>query len=364
MSRLVRFALEDFLDDFEHRSGLINLATSDSEPWRFEEVRTQLGDWTTVLPTTLAYPDLKAELNPALERAFQVPEGWALPTNGAEESIAMVMHYVAARSTKMVGLPTPAYGAFHGWVKLLNLPFKTYSYLPEQGWQPELNELCDLARQCDTLVVINPHNPVGHHFCAADLRTLADILARHDGLLIVDEVFATHRGGTSPVQYTHRNALIIGSLSKMYGLPGLRLGWVLADRRHLKQLRTVQHYLTLSPSLFAASIGPLVLDRLEEFTREKMVAENRETLAKWAGDQSDLLSVSPPNGGTTVVLEVKDSRGEQQVFDLLFATDVLLSPGRFFELPTHPARFRLGYGQRPDILMSGLGRIAKTLSTS
>jgi DNA-binding transcriptional MocR family regulator len=95
-----------------------------------------------------------------------------------------------------------------------------------------------------------------------------------------------------------------------------------------------------------------------------MVAENRETLVKWAGDQSNLLSVSPPNGGTTVLMEVKDSRGEQQVFDLLFAADVLLSPGRFFELPTHPARFRLGYGQRPDILMSGLGRIAKTLSTS
>lgn len=244
--QLLPFKLEDFFDQYEHRSDLINLASSDAQPWTQSELESRLGSPVAAPRSSLGYPDPRALLIPALERALGAPRGGsALPTLGATEGIALVMHLLVARDrVNSVALPEPAYGAFHGWAKLLDLEVQSYTYAPERNWGPAPDELRRLAGTCDSLVVINPQNPVGHVLSQSQLRELALILADHGGTLVVDEVFAAPDASES-LAYFADNVMVIGSLSKMYGLPGLRLGWVLADRRRIEVLRTLQQYLTL-----------------------------------------------------------------------------------------------------------------------
>lgn len=114
--------------------------------------------------------------------------------------------------------------------------------------------------------------------------------------------------------------------------------------------------------MFTVTIGDLLLDRLGEFSRATHVLKNRTTLQAWAAAHNDLVSISPPTGGTTVLLELKGDRSEVDSFDALISSGVLLAPGRCFDLPERPARFRLGYGGSAGGLQEGLARVISAIS--
>jgi aspartate/methionine/tyrosine aminotransferase len=363
MKRPARFALEDFFDEYEHRRDLINLASSDSEPWSAEEL--DLGPDGLVDRRFIehGYPNPKELLIPALENAFGAQgKGSALPTAGASEAIAIVMHSLSVDDNcKTVGLPAPAYGAFRGWAQILGLKVEFYSYAPERNWVPDINEINKLAKQCDALVVINPHNPTGAVISRDTLLEQAEVLASRHGVLVVDEVFAADPKAES-LAYASDNVIVIGSLSKMYGLPGLRLGWILADRARLKAMRTIQQYTTLSLPAFTTSVAPKVINQLPTFARSSLVSGNRALLREWANCHAEIVSISPPCGGTTVIIDIHRPGSEDDLFQSLIDHGILLAPGRCFELSGQTVRFRMGYGMRKEVLKRGLDKLVESLS--
>ena len=362
MSDLIPFELEDFFDEYEHIDHLINVTSSDAQPWNWKEFSARLGNWTKAMPATFSYPNPKA-LIPSLESAFPPRIAFsALPTAGGEESIAIVMHWLASsQRVRSIGLPTPTYGAFRGWARLLNLEIKLYDYKPELNWAPDPEKLRNLAAVCDSLIFVNPHNPTGHSLTRSEILPYAEILEARGKILVVDEIFAI-RGDENSLAYLSDNIVVLGSLSKMYGLPGLRLGWILASKLHLKALRTVQQYITLSPSVFTTATGGRVLAALEEFSRADLVMNNRQLVKKWAEANAELVSISPAMGGTTVLLEISGARTEDDLFKSFLRSRLLLVPGRCFDLPKRPARFRLGYGMKTTNLRRGLKKIIATLT--
>jgi aspartate/methionine/tyrosine aminotransferase len=115
-----------------------------------------------------------------------------LPTSGAAEAIALVMHDLSMSSdndTRPVGISQPSFGAFRGLAALTGMTIETYDYHLDRGWMPDAAELLALARRCRALVIVNPHNPTGYVFPSDVLRDIADTLSAHGALLIVDEVF-------------------------------------------------------------------------------------------------------------------------------------------------------------------------------
>ena len=148
----------------------------------------------------------------------------------------------------------------------------------------------------------------------------------------------------------------------MYGLPGLRFGWVVGAKPRIERMRTLQQYLTLSVSSLGAALGPLVLKSAGKFTRSALLQENRRLLADWAKTQEDVVRLSPSDGGTTVVLEILPSLDEHELFEAFLSMGVLLTPGgRCFGL-TDCAWFRLGYGIETTRLKQGLLGITKALT--
>src|SRR5258708_6241646 len=171
------FQLEDFFDQYEHRAGVLNLASSDALPWPATALADQGIDLADTLKFTFNYPDVRTGLTPHLKALCKPPEGMEiLPTSGAAEAIALVLHEYADtcrnKRDSCIALPSPSYGAFGGLAELLRLPSQKYTYDPSKAWAPNLDELRDLAARCCALVVINPHNPSGHCLPIEFLRSL------------------------------------------------------------------------------------------------------------------------------------------------------------------------------------------------
>jgi aspartate/methionine/tyrosine aminotransferase len=363
--KLERFHLEDFFCQYEHRPDLINLASSDALPWRIEELVARFPRMATAINTAdCRYPNVFDTVLPELLSYYKAPRDVAfLPTSGAAEAIYLslqAMHCLLP-TTAVVGIPKPAYGAFEGISLLLDRPVEHYFYREEQNWQLRTDELTQLAQRCHLLIVNNPHNPTGSVIDSRLLRETADVLAERGGMLIVDEVFRLPDDLDSALG-TADNVLVIGSLSKVYGFPGLRFGWVAGPQDIIDRMRTLQQYVTLSISCFAATLGPMLLSNHQAISRHDLLVTNRRVVEEWASANSGLLKTTPTVCGTTVVLQVvTQSESSDLTFERLLADKVLVVPGRRCFDYGYSTWFRLGYGTETDKLIQGLDRIATVL---
>ena len=191
------------------------------------------------------------------------------------------------------------------------------------------------------------------------MLAIAETVGEAGGTLIVDEVFRD--GGEKSAIDLGDHVLTIGSLSKMYGLPGLRLGWITADSEKLVRLRTLQQYFTLTPGSFTVSLGAVALRNLDRFRRTELLGENRRILTAWAHG-SAAVSISPPSGGTTVCLTVRSGASADTLFKRFRDEGLLLAPGgKCFEYRPDLNWFRLGYGTDSERLKRGLRLIDKVL---
>jgi aspartate/methionine/tyrosine aminotransferase len=358
---MLRFRLEDFFDEYEHRPNLINLASSDALPWDASILDFGIAE---IARSSLGYPDPKRLLRP-LENALAPPPGVGLmPTSGAAEAIALAMHEVAASCSEgdcVVALPSPSYGAFRGLASLLGLKVKQYDYRPSAGWRPDVDEMCNLAKECSAFVVNNPHNPTGYVIPNRDLEHLSKILSSRGAVLIVDEVFRFPDETQSAIGLDH-NVVVLGSLSKTHGLPGLRLGWIVTHGERLSRYRTLQQYLSLTLNSFSVNVGCSVLNNLAKFDRANLVRFNRKIVTDWAERLQERISISAPLGGTTICLAADGRLSEEMLFEASLAAGVLIAPGnRCFEAGVAQTWFRLGYGAETKSLELGLLRLGAVI---
>lgn len=365
MFELHSFVLEDFFRKYEHRRDLLNLASSDASPWTLQEAI----DRCSRLQQDLAqidfkYPDIDGVLLPSLVTFCKPPPGMGvLAVSGAAEAIFLILaeHRCRIDARLRIAGPLPSYGAFDGIPHLLGCDTAVYRYRYDADWSLDPDALRKVSANSDVVVVNNPHNPTGHLIDDGLLEEVSNIVSRNGGTLLVDEVFRLPEDCASATRLG-QNVIVIGSLSKVYGMPGLRLGWIVTDTARLDRLRTVQQYTTLSPNSFAVTLGAAVLDDIDHFSRRTLLQTNRRIVEEWAAKHADVLRVIPSPAGTTAILEVNSSASEDDLFDAFLGNQVLLVPGsRCFAVNGPRPWFRLGYGAREDVLRQGLDAVADAL---
>jgi len=365
MPHIKKFALEDFFRCYEFRKDLINLGSSDSLPWSIDESCTPGVELLRAISAAgFAYPNIDGSLAPSLRSFSGLSDDSGidvLPTNGAAEAIFVALQAISVDKEPdpvRIAIPRPCYGAFDGIAALLKMDVQSYPYVQSDNWKLDESALFRLARDCQIVVVNNPHNPTGSVVTESLLKQLAQQLNGR-GSLIVDEVF---RRPTDKSAITGApNVITIGSLSKIYGLPGLRFGWMAGPKEFVSQARTIQQYTSLSISSFAAAVGVRVLGEPTRYSRCDLLATNRAVLRAWAEKHEKAVQITPPVGGTTVVMEVIHDDPEEALFNAFESAGVLLVPGcRCFEHGEKPW-FRLGYGLRTEHLRAGLKKIIKAL---
>ncbi len=217
------------------------------------------------------------------------------------------------------------------------------------------------------IVVCNPNNPTGGRLTEAEVTGVCDIAARCGCWILAAEIYrgAELDGRDTPsVWGRHDRVLITAGLSKVYGLPGLRIGWIAGPADIIDNLWGRRNYTSIAPGaisdrLARAALEPSRRDSLLRRTR-KILRQNQETVATWASTQPGVHQIPPEAGGVTLV-RYSGSRGSAALAETLRAEhDLLVVPGTHFDLDYY---LRLSIGGEPAPLSEGLERLGRALAS-
>jgi aspartate/methionine/tyrosine aminotransferase len=275
---------------------------------------------------------------------------------GAEEGIYVAMRTLLAPGDHAITL-TPNYQSAET-LPLSICEVTGVALRPECDWQLDVDDVRKAIRPTTRLVAINfPHNPTG---AIARRRVFDELVAlcRHHGLwLFSDEVYrgieAKPEWRLPQVADVYERGLSLNVMSKAYGLPGLRIGWIACrDTAVLARFNGYKHYLSIcnaGPSEFLALLALQHGDALLERARE-ICAGNRALLGRFFGEFPDLFEGYTPMGGCVLYPRYKGAEGVEALCSRLAEENgIFLLPASVYESElgeTPGDRFRIGYGRR------------------
>lgn len=228
---------------------------------------------------------------------------------------------------------------------------------PENRWHLDLDDIRRAIQPNTKLVsVCFPNNPTGHIIPKQDYAALIEICREHDLYLFSDEVYrGIELDATKRIEQAadvYKKGISLNVMSKAYGLPGLRVGWIASqDKDLLLRLERYKHYLSIcnsAPSERLAVIALGVRDKLLDKNRALM-RHNIAKLDDFFGAYPDLFDWEHPDGSCIGFPQFK-GRGGVEAFcqDLVESEGVLLLPASIYhsDLMSSPSdRFRIGFGR-------------------
>jgi aspartate/methionine/tyrosine aminotransferase len=237
----------------------------------------------------------------------------------------------------------------------------------EEDWKPNLDELRKaVSSKTKLIAVCNPNNPTGAILDPEEMNKIVEVARSVNAWLLADEVYLgaeRDRDRTPSFWNRYEKTIITSGLSKAYGLPGLRIGWIIAPTALISTFWSYHDYTTIGPSILNDLIARRALipeTRERIFTRtRKIIQNNYPILADWIASHGKTFSMTEPHAGAIAYLKYKIQINSTILVEkLLHEKSVLIVPGDHFGMD----RFlRIGYGPPPDYLRSALDRIHDTL---
>ena len=238
----------------------------------------------------------------------------------------------------------------------------------DQGFKLDLDRLAAAITPRTKLVSITcPHNPTGVAASEAELRALAELTKRHGCRLLVDETYRDLSYAPPPPLAASMGAHVISvsSLSKAYGVPGIRIGWMITADPALQEIfLAAKEQINISGSVIDEWIA-LQIVRTKAERLNLTLAEMRRRLAligDWMAREPLLEWVAPTGGVVCFPRMTTEPPGGVEAFYQRLLNDhgAYVGPGHWFEMPdTH---FRIGYGwPTAGDLAAGLEAISKAL---
>ncbi|HEX7185405.1 MAG TPA: capreomycidine synthase [Thermoanaerobaculia bacterium] len=306
-----------------------------------------------------------AELRRAIaERWLPGREDRVLVTHGSSEANFLVMNTLLEPGDEVV-VQDPSYPQLYAIAETIGCRLKHWPLRFENGFRPDLDEARKLIGPRTRMVVVNfPHNPTGATLAEEEQLELVRLVERMGAYLLWDAAFCelTYDRPTLPdPAVLYDRALSLGTLSKAYGLPGLRVGWCLAAEELLERLVRMRDYMTLHLSPLVEFIAERAIrgaDRLVALRREQAY-ENRSKVGEWVAANRDLVEWVPPEGGVCAFVRFPHLADTTNLCHRLACEQkVLLVPGSCF---LHPRYVRLGFGDSPEAVGQGLRRLSRLL---
>ena len=257
----------------------------------------------------------------------------------------------------------PTYGLLLDVAHYLRAEVKRFHRVEENAWAIDADEIAQLVSKRTKLIVLtNLHNPTSVETPDSVLSAVGELAATVGAHLLVDEAYRESVYDSLPQTSFHLgpNFVVTKSLTKSYGLSGLRCGWVLAAPDLAWKMRRLNDLFGATPVHPGELLSVAAFNQLP-FIREKArsaVAADHKLLDRFFSERSDL-AVVPTSSGTTSFPRLR-KRGTERFIERLrtdFETSVV--PGRFFEMPDH---FRIGMGVNHEMFAEGLRRLGLALA--
>jgi aspartate/methionine/tyrosine aminotransferase len=235
----------------------------------------------------------------------------------------------------------------------------------EQRWSLDIHSLeRAVGRRTRVIMVTNPNNPTGSVLTSEEMDAVVDVARRAHAWIVSDEVYrgAEVQGGSSSTFWGRYDKVIVtAGLSKAFGMPGLRIGWIVAPDNLIRRFRRHHDYMTLTPTLVSDRLAAIAM-RKEK--REALLSRTRgiiradlPRLETWIRSHDDILEYIPPQAGAIALVKYDLPIGSTALFDRLRTRhSVLITPGSHFGIGRY---IRIGYGYDIDLTLRALARVDK-----
>ncbi len=372
--KLETFELERIQSEWEHIVKY-NLTESGVEPVTLRDLLTDEKLLSTFLDMKVGYSQTNGTI-PLRELISRPYTGTTadnvLVTNGGAEANFLVAWRFLHESTSgnEIAMMLPNYMQMHGVWRALGGRVNPFHLKIENGeWVLDMEELKNaVSKKTIAIAICNPNNPTGTVMNDEHLKAIADIAQDAGVPVISDEIYqgAENEGPLTPSMFDYYDSVIItSSLSKVYGLPGLRLGWIVSSKPELaKELWAYSDYTTICPSKLS---DWLAIIALQPETRKKLqtrgiqhVHENWSILKEWLDSYDFFEYVAPKAGAFCFPKYDLEIDSQTLVNRLLKEKSVLIVPGMHFGMENH---LRIGFGYSESNLRNGLSLIGELLET-
>jgi aspartate/methionine/tyrosine aminotransferase len=343
-------------------SGILPLTTNDLLD--FEPLAERAAALGRLLSLPLGYSEARGTeaLRAALAATYARGDAdHILVTTGAIEANFLLFNVLLDQGDHVIA-PYPAYQQLYSVPRAIGCDVSLWHVGPETGYRYDVDALERLITPRTRVIIVNtPHNPTGAMMPPDDAHRLYALAESVGATVIGDEAYRwlAVPGGepfAPPMFDLGERGVSVGTLSKPFGLPGLRIGWIAGPADLIQRCWAMRDYITLSPGKLNDALAVLAMTH-----RDQIIARNRRIIdanltaaREWMADRSAWLSWTPPRGGLLALVKYDLPLQSLELADRL-ATEysVMLAPGSAFGYEHH---LRLGIGQRPDIFAKGLER--------
>lgn len=335
-----------------------NLATSGVGPFPLRELPVRIEDLEINGDSTYGYSPLQQ----ALARKCGVDPECVVAAAGTSMANHLAMAALVEAGDEVL-IERPAYELLVSAALYLGAEVRRFDRTKESGYalDPAAIERA-LTPKTKLIVVTNLHNPTSVLAPDAVLRRIGEMARGAGGHVLVDEVYLDAVYENTPRSSFHLGPefVVTNSLTKVYGLSGLRCGWILAQPELAWNMWRLNDLFGSIPAHPAELLSVVALENLAAIReRSRRIVERDRALLKTFLRNEARVSAPETDWGTTAFLRLHDGGVDEFLSLLRTQYETTAVPGRFFERPDH---FRIGMGVNTEMFGEGLKRISQALA--
>lgn len=353
-----------------------NLSESGVAPLSLAEVVPDTAQREKLLAMPLCYPEStgRESLRHNIARFYGHGDPAAvLVTNGGSEANYITLWGLLGERDR-VAFMRPNYLQGWGLARAYGQradPYRLEMVRDDGAWRWRLDAQSlrnSVTPDTRVIVVTNPNNPTGYVLSEEEMDLVVEQARRVGAWILADEIYRgaeINRPRTPTFFGRYDRVIVTGGLSKAFGLPGLRIGWVVAPPRLIERLCRHHDYLTLTPSFISEHLADVVMRprrRKEILARSRaIIAKHLPVLERWIARHGELFDYARPQAGAIATLRYHLPIASTKLFDRLREErSVLITPGGHFGIGRY---LRIGFGYDLGKLRGGLKQMDPLLES-
>ena len=372
--KIAPFKVEDWMNEYEKYSKY-DLGNTTVQTLSVDELFELTGEnkqqfFNNLFKQKLGYAHIKGL--PAFKEGVKnlyntVEPDNIIPTIGAAGANHLVFYSLVEPADRVISV-IPTYQQLYSIPESFGADVQYLRLTPENRFLPDLKELKTLVNKKTKLICINnPNNPTGALISGKMLEEIIEIAKSVNAYILSDEVY---RGLNIAEEYTpsvadlYEKGVSVCSMSKIFSLAGLRLGWIACkDREFIEKCISHREYNMISCSLLDENIAALALKHYDKIIERNKTAIKQcaALLDNWVKQQKHISYVKPYAGTTALLYYDFDMTSKELCDRLAKEKGVFLTPGFCFETEHC---FRVGYCKNPEMLKQGLEKISDFIQES
>jgi len=337
-----------------------NLAASGVTSYPLKMLPVKLEELEITGPSYYGY----APLLQSLARHCGVPTEQIFAALGTSHANYVAMAALAEPGDEIL-IEEPTYELLVSTAQYLQLTVRRFPRRRENDYKIEPGDIeRAIGPKTKLIVITNLHNPTSAFADEQTVKRIGEIARSVAARVLVDEVYLDAAFEQTPRSAIHlgKEFVVTSSLTKVYGLSGLRCGWVLAEPELVRKMWHLNDLVTNVPPHPSELLSVIALQHLDEIRSwsRALIAKNQKTLQEMFLVRKDIECFAP-GFGTIVFPRLRSGKVEEFNTKLIEKYQTVIAPGKFFGAAEH---FRLGIGGKPEMFREGLQRLCKALDES